>query len=95
MVIPVPYCEDNFCYIVLKLETKHFYLVDPGDFGAVAEALEFLGIQNTGLKGVFTTHKHWDHSGHNYQFAREFPGLTIYGGQNEGVPECNQPLHDN
>lgn len=68
-MIPVPYLEDNFAYIIIEQSSSKFVLVDPGDFFAVHEALTLLKIQGIGLQAIFTTHKHWDHAGHNYRFT--------------------------
>ncbi len=90
----MPYLEDNFSYIILETKTKRFVLVDPGDFDAVHDVLDLLNIPRTGIQGILTTHKHWDHSGHNYRFAQSYPGVRILAGRNEGVPESNQLLDD-
>lgn len=44
---------------------------------------------------IFTTHKHHDHSGNNQNFADLWPGVTIIGGNGEGVYACNKELDDN
>ena len=63
-VIPVPFLEDNLAYIVLDTVSKSYFLVDPADFEAIEEAKNAYGI--TGApSAVVSTHKHWDHAGHN------------------------------
>ena len=41
-----------------------------------------------------TTHKHWDHSGHNWRFAEAYPGIRIISGTNEPVHSSNENLDD-
>ena len=93
-VVIVPYLEDNFAYIVLEVATSKYILVDPGDFDAIHEALELLQIPAVGIQAIFTTHKHWDHAGHNYRFALTYPGVRIIAARNEGVMNCNELMDD-
>ena len=51
-------------YIVLDRQTRSYFLVDPADFGAIEEAKMAYGITGN-PEAVLTTHKHWDHAGHN------------------------------
>lgn len=66
-VIPVPFLEDNLAYIVLNTRSGNYLLVDPADFDAVEEVKAAYGV--TGAPdAVITTHKHWDHAGHNQRY---------------------------
>jgi len=80
----VPFLEDNLAYIVLDVPTGDYFLVDPADFDAVEEVKQAYGV--TGApQAVVTTHKHWDHAGHNQRYVDEHPGIQIIHGRNEPV----------
>jgi len=49
---------------VLDTASGKYFLVDPADFDAVEEVKEAYGISGA-PEAVVTTHKHWDHAGHN------------------------------
>ena len=63
-VIPVPFLEDNLAYIVVDKSSGRYFLVDPADFEAVEEVKRAYGVEGT-PEAILTTHKHWDHAGHN------------------------------
>ena len=60
-------------------------MVDPADFEMVHEVMELYGLKGHKPTAILSTHKHWDHAGHNQMFADAYPGLRIVGGQDEGV----------
>ncbi len=63
-MIPVPFLKDNLAYIVIDTTTGSYFLVDPADFEAIEETLRAYEI--TGApEAIVSTHKHWDHAGHN------------------------------
>ncbi|KAK3739437.1 hypothetical protein RRG08_062164 [Elysia crispata] len=49
---------------------------------------------NVQPEAVLTTHKHWDHSGGNRQMRSTFPGLKVYGGTLDHVPDCTHTVDD-
>ena len=63
-MIPVPFLEDNLAYIVLDTESKKYFLVDPADIDAIDEVKKEHNIDGP-PEAILTTHKHWDHAGHN------------------------------
>ena len=63
-IYPVPFLEYNLAYIVLDTKTGAFILVDPADLEAVNEVMQEYGITGE-PEVILTTHKHWDHAGHN------------------------------
>ena len=80
-------------YIVLDKQTRSYFLVDPADFGAIEEAKTAYGITGS-PEAVLTTHKHWDHAGHNQQFVDAYPDIRIISGTNEPVYASNENLDD-
>ena len=74
-VIPLPYCFDNLCYLIMDVKTKEFVLVDPGDFDFINSTIKLFGL---GIpSAILTTHKHWDHAGHNDRWKQEYPNVPI------------------
>ena len=60
----MPFLEDNLAYIVLNKASQKYILVDPAHIVAVDEVREAYGIDGA-PEAIFSTHKHWDHAGHN------------------------------
>lgn len=61
----MPFLEDNLAYIVLDTATGEHFLVDPADLEAIDEAKAAYGISGVAPQAIVSTHKHWDHAGHN------------------------------
>ena len=96
-VIPVPFLDDNFAYIVVHVESKQYVLVDPADFDTVQAALEHyeLSPATNAPRAILTTHKHWDHAGHNDRFVAAYPGIKIIGGPGENTLAVTKEVQDN
>ena len=80
-------------YIVHDGATGKFFLVDPADLDAVDEVMQEYGIQGA-PEAILTTHKHWDHAGHNDRFAQAYPGIRIISGRNEPVYMATEGVED-
>lgn len=72
----VPFFMDNYAYVVLDKKSKDAIAFDVGDAAPVIEYVKFL---NCKLRSIFTTHKHFDHDGGNFDLKAEFPNCLIYG----------------
>lgn len=91
-IIPVPVREDNYAYILMSTPTKEgvrpeAVFVDPFDVSKVSKAAHAIGLQDSDIVGLLTTHGHFDHAGGNDKFAQKYPNRPIWGGSSgiEGV----------
>ena len=91
-VIPVPYLKDNLGYILLWVPTGKYCLVDPGDFDAVHDVMKEYGVKGA-PEAILTTHKHWDHAGHNQNFVDAYPDVRIISGEDEPVYASNEKIN--
>ena len=89
----MPFLKDNLGYILLWVPTGKYCLVDPADFDAIHDALKLYGIQGA-PEAILTTHKHWDHAGHNANFAAAYDGVRIISGLYENVYASNENIDD-
>eukprot|EP00753_Platysulcus_tardus_P005021 PLAT12848.1.p1 GENE.PLAT12848.1~~PLAT12848.1.p1 ORF type:complete len:327 (-),score=120.99 PLAT12848.1:80-1060(-) len=96
IVVSVAYADSNYAYLLLDVDSGHVAAVDVGHATRVAEAFHALSRsmpdRELSLRAVLTTHKHWDHSGGNADFAQLFPDAIFYGGQLERVPGVTRRL---
>jgi len=94
-VVPIKLFDDNYSYAVYTPTSSYLVLVDPADYASVKSAIaanpELASLEVT---HVFSTHKHWDHSGNNEEIAKELPQVKIVGGSEDNIPACNTPLTD-
>lgn len=86
-VYVIPMLSDNFSYYVYKMENlQQGFFVDVSEPHKVKKFMETYQIQS--LTHILTTHKHMDHSGGNVPLSKEWEGLQIIGGANDGIPGC-------
>jgi hydroxyacylglutathione hydrolase len=84
---PLPAFDDNYLWL---LDNGHEALVvDPGDAGPVAAALEARGLR---LAGILLTHHHGDHVGGVDALRPRLQG-PVYAPVNEKMPEPVQRVH--
>lgn len=88
----VPVLKDNYTYIITDSATRATAIVDTSEVAPVLKQLQQRPHWNDistakGMLNIFTTHKHWDHSGGNKDFHAKFPTVEIFGGEHEPVPE--------
>ncbi|XP_058442962.1 hydroxyacylglutathione hydrolase, mitochondrial isoform X2 [Malaya genurostris] len=94
-VTKIPALKDNFMYLIICNETKHAAIVDPVEPERVLKSAKESGVS---LNKVLTTHHHWDHAGGNadlfkhYQMDTSLGPLSIYGGQDERIPNLTNPV---
>jgi len=76
-IFPILAFKDNYIWVFYHENTKHAWLVDPGE---AAPALHALEKHNLILKGIFITHHHYDHSGGLATLVDQKPQVKVYGG---------------
>lgn len=69
--------SDNYIFLLHDRDRNVAAVVDPAEAQPVLEKLQELGAQ---LVTIFNTHHHGDHVGGNQALMRQFPDLTVYGG---------------
>lgn len=89
----MPFLDDNLAYIVYDTASGKHFVIDGADIAAYREVREAYGIEGA-PEALFSTHKHWDHAGHNEQFVQAYPGLRVISGINEPVFASNENLAD-
>ncbi|KAH3706182.1 probable hydrolase PNKD [Dreissena polymorpha] len=90
-ITPIPVALDNYAYIIMETESNTCVVIDVGDENAV---IRFLDRMNVIPAAVLTTHKHWDHSAGNRGMRKRYPGLRVYGGYYDNVPDATNVLMD-
>ncbi|KAL4222989.1 hypothetical protein ACF0H5_019030 [Mactra antiquata] len=90
-ITPIPVALDNYAYIVMDTESNTCVVIDVGDEEAI---IRFLDRMNVTPAAVLTTHKHWDHSAGNAGMRQRYPGLRVYGGFGDCVPDVTHTLQD-
>ncbi|MCB9091178.1 MAG: MBL fold metallo-hydrolase [Halobacteriovoraceae bacterium] len=70
----------NFNYILYSQETKNAWCVDPFDAGRIKA---FLEQHQLTLKGILTTHGHWDHTQGNQELQNHYQ-CSIIDRESEG-----------
>jgi len=83
----VPALSDNFMYLLYDQTTKQVAAVDPVEPEKLASAIE----PGYKLVSALTTHHHWDHAGGNEKFAKLFPGIKFYGGDDR-IPALSHKM---
>src|SRR5690606_28412944 len=71
------------CNVFLFTDGREHHIFDAGagmDVEAMLAAIRFGGLDPDGLRTLFLTHGHADHSGGAVQLKRMLPGLTIMAG---------------
>ncbi|CAD7935628.1 unnamed protein product [Amoebophrya sp. A120] len=84
--------EDDEETVTLEGPIFEGVLIDPAAGESVERAVDYISHEFYGcelnLEAILTTHKHWDHSGGNVYFRKQYPDtnqLDIY------ATECNLP----
>ncbi|KAJ3412342.1 hypothetical protein HDV05_000939 [Chytridiales sp. JEL 0842] len=77
-IIPVPYGEDNYAYLILDTHQNIAVGVDPADSETFLRHLKH-HAPNANLEAILCTHHHWDHSAGNRTLASHFSSIKIYG----------------
>eukprot|EP00923_Selenidium_pygospionis_P043779 GHVN01075591.1.p1 GENE.GHVN01075591.1~~GHVN01075591.1.p1 ORF type:complete len:346 (+),score=49.35 GHVN01075591.1:79-1116(+) len=76
----VPLFTDNYSYFIHADGSPDTYVVDPADPSRIESAMKEMSETNgLKLKGILTTHSHWDHAGGNKKLLEDHPELKVYG----------------
>ena len=75
------------------MNSKKHFVVDCADIEAYEEVRNAYKVEGA-PEALLSTHKHWDHAGHNQHFADTYPGIRIISGTNEPVYASNENLDD-
>jgi hydroxyacylglutathione hydrolase len=76
-ILPLLAFKDNYIWMFYNEDTKHAWLVDPGE---AAPASRALAEHRLTLEGIFITHHHYDHSGGIATLVDHWPEVKVYGG---------------
>ncbi|MCW5829487.1 MAG: hydroxyacylglutathione hydrolase [Deltaproteobacteria bacterium] len=92
-IIQLPQWQDNYAYLIADPVAGEAAVVDAPEPGRIPELLK---EKNWQLKAIFNTHHHPDHIGANRELIRMYPGLEIYGHQNDAgrITGMNRPVDD-
>ena len=83
-ILPIPFLNDNYCYLLVDHATREAAAIDPADPYRVRDVAKRLNLK---LVAVLTTHKHHDHAGGNYELQKSCGvALTIYGHAKDSIP---------
>eukprot|EP00924_Labyrinthula_sp_SR-Ha-C_P000645 maker-scaffold_98-snap-gene-0.21-mRNA-1 protein AED:0.05 eAED:0.05 QI:47/1/0.5/1/1/1/2/0/780 len=95
----IPLLADNYCYLILNHDTKVCVVVDCADARATRFAIRQISKKIYGkkdtiqLKGILSTHKHWDHTAGNIPMQKLCNGeVKIFGHVYDEVPGCTNVL---
>ncbi|SKB14651.1 Hydroxyacylglutathione hydrolase [Planktothrix sp. PCC 11201] len=76
----IPVLSDNYIFLLHDPDRKIAAVVDPAEAYPVLQHLQTLDAE---LVAIFNTHHHSDHVGGNTQLIKEYPDLTVYGGEGD------------
>ena len=76
----IPALSDNYIFLMWDEASKIAAVVDPAEAPPVLDKLQEIGAE---LVAIFNTHHHGDHVGGNKALIKEFPNLTVYGGEQD------------
>ena len=82
IVTPIPAFEDNYIWCLTNADTGYAVVVDPGDDDPVRAHLEEHALK---LAAILVTHKHGDHTGGIRALLADWPGIPVYGPENEPI----------
>ncbi|XP_038045052.1 probable hydrolase PNKD [Patiria miniata] len=88
---PIPFLQDNYAYLVIDTPTNTAVVIDPGDPEVVQYWVEEEGVS---LTAIFTTHKHWDHSGGNKALRKLYKKIAVYGSSTDSIPGLTHHVVD-
>uniref|UniRef100_A0A803W1J1 PNKD metallo-beta-lactamase domain containing n=1 Tax=Ficedula albicollis TaxID=59894 RepID=A0A803W1J1_FICAL len=90
-ILPIPVLSNNYSYLVIDTGSSQAAVIDPSDPLAVQAAIEEEGVM---LEAIFCTHKHWDHSGGNWELCQKHSSCRVYGSALDAIPQLTHPLAD-
>jgi hydroxyacylglutathione hydrolase len=90
-IVPIPCLRDNYAYLVFRRDGNgECVVVDAAETAPVISEVERRGLR---LRGILTTHHHWDHVGGNRELLeRERLSVFAHESETERVPGVSNPL---
>ncbi|BFY98046.1 hypothetical protein BsWGS_01085 [Bradybaena similaris] len=88
-ILPIPMLNDNYAYLVSDTKNNKSVIIDPGNAEAVQKVL---AQRNIRPEAILATHKHWDHVGGSKELRQLYPGIRVYGGEFDNVPDITHTL---
>lgn len=83
-ILPVPFLNDNYSYLIVDHATRETAAIDPADPYTIREVTKRLSLR---LTAILTTHKHHDHAGGNFELQKACGGsLRVYGHAKDNIP---------
>ena len=83
-ILPVPFLNDNYSYLLVDHATRETAAIDPADPYTIGEVTRRLSLR---LTAILTTHKHHDHAGGNLELQKACGGsLRVYGHAKDTIP---------
>eukprot|EP01137_Pigoraptor_chileana_P008943 Opistho-2@56485 len=90
----VPLLQDNYGYVLVDVASRDAFVVDPVEPPKVLAATAALGVS---VRGILTTHHHWDHAGGNEQLVKDLASagmpVDVYGGDDRIPALTRQVKH--
>jgi len=88
-ITPIPVLGDNYTWLIRQPQSSAAVVVDPGEAGPVARAIDSLGLK---LSAILVTHHHADHVA-GIAGLRDDP-VPVYGPADSDIPQLTHPLAD-
>lgn len=90
-VIPIPCLKDNYAYLVFRTDGDgDCVVVDACEADPVISEVRRRGLR---LRGILTTHHHWDHVGGNRELiSHETIPIFAHESERDRVPGFSHPL---
>jgi hydroxyacylglutathione hydrolase len=90
-IIALEAFNDNYIWVIINEKNHTMVCVDPGDATPV---IEYAKINHLTLSYILVTHHHYDHAGGLKELIETFPGVIIFGPQDERIPLVNHVVKD-
>ncbi len=87
--VPIPILDDNYAWMLLNEKAERAVVVDPGEAGPVARALQRAGVS---LEAILVTHHHGDHTAGVSDLATA--GVAVYGPTGEDIATVDRPVDE-
>lgn len=81
-VFPIPAFRDNYIWTITAPNSRYAAIVDPGDASPVIREFDARGLEPS---AILVTHHHGDHVGGIRSLLERYPGLPVFGPQNERI----------
>lgn len=83
VITPLNAYQDNYIWVIQRLESDAVWVVDPGE---AAPVLAFLEARSLQLAGILITHHHWDHCRGIDALVARFK-VPVYGSSHSSITQ--------